>query len=73
MNKLIEIIQGVMKSNSLGAKQITDETNLRSDLGFDSFGLAELTVHIEDEFGIDIFQDGLIETVGEIKNKLKIS
>lgn len=44
--------------------------NLRSDLGLTSFDLAELTVKIEDEFDIDIFEDGLVNTVGEIYAKL---
>lgn len=44
---------------------------LRDDLGFTSFDLAELTVRIEDEFDIDIFEDGIVSTVGDILNKLK--
>ena len=40
-------------------------------LGFTSFDLAELTVRIEDEFDIDIFEDGLVNTVGEIFVKLQ--
>ena len=43
---------------------------LREDLNLDSFDLAELTVKIEDEFDIDIFEEGLVLTVGEILNKL---
>ena len=35
-----------------------------------SFDLAELTVKLEDEYGIDIFEDGLVNTVGEIYAKL---
>lgn len=46
------------------------EDKLRDDLGFTSFDLAELTVNIEDEFDIDIFEDGLVNTVGEIYAKL---
>ena len=41
-----------------------------SDLAFTSFDLAELTVKIEDEFDIDIFEDGLVNTIGEIYAKL---
>ncbi|THC67310.1 acyl carrier protein [Bacteroides fragilis] len=43
----------------------------RDDIGFTSFDLAELTVRIEDEFDIDIFEDGLVNTVGEIIEKLR--
>ena len=49
---------------------LTEEMRLREDLNLDSFDLAELTVKIEDEFDIDIFEDGLVLTVGEILNKL---
>jgi len=40
-------------------------------LGLDSFNLAQLTVEIESEFGVDIFENGVISTVGEIFNQLK--
>jgi acyl carrier protein len=33
--------------------------------------LAELTVRIEDSFGIDIFENGVVATVGEVYDKLK--
>ncbi|MEI7676088.1 MAG: phosphopantetheine-binding protein [Bacteroidales bacterium] len=44
--------------------------NLRSHIGFTSFDLAELTVRIEDEFDVDVFENGLVETVGEVFEKL---
>lgn len=44
--------------------------NLRNDIGFDSFDLAQLTVMIEDEFDVDIFEDGIVLTIGEIVQKL---
>ena len=44
---------------------------MREDYGFTSFDLAELTVNVEDEFDVDIFEDGLVNTVGEIINKLE--
>lgn len=70
--KLLNILNELLQST--GRDKITsinDEMKLREDLGFDSFQLAELTVYIEEEFGIDIFEDGLIATIGEIKAKLK--
>jgi acyl carrier protein len=51
--------------------KLNTNDNLRNDIGFTSFDLAELTVCIEDEFGIDIFEDGLVNTVGELLAKLK--
>jgi acyl carrier protein len=44
--------------------------DLRAELGFDSLDLAELTVRIEKETGIDIFADSFVLTVGEILAKL---
>ncbi len=53
----------------LDSLNLTDD--LRDDLGLDSLDLAELTVRIEDEFGIDIFSNGLINNVGQISEQLK--
>ena len=47
------------------------EYDLRNDLDLTSFDLAELTVRIEDEFDIDIFEDGLVNTIGEVLAKLE--
>jgi len=70
--KVLEILNTVL-NNRAKAKltSITPETHLRDDIGFDSLDLAELTVRIEAEFDIDIFEDGIVNTVGEILNKLE--
>lgn len=69
--KLISILNTVIEDSGLDPlTAINDQMDLRSDIGFDSFNLAELTVHIEEEFGVDIFEDGIVNTVGEIKAKL---
>ncbi len=47
----------------------TNEVNLR-DVGLDSLDLAELTVKIEYKFGLDVFENGLINTFGELYEKL---
>ena len=71
-NKLLLIINQIRLNNGLNLLDIISETDdLRSDIGFNSFDLAELTVRIEDEFDIDIFEDGIVSTVGDILNKLK--
>ena len=69
--KLMEIINSILekKEKTLG-EDIDMSTSLRKDVGFDSFDLAELTVLVEDEFGVDIFADGLVDTLGEIEAKL---
>jgi len=69
--KLMEIINSILekKEKTLG-EDIDMSTSLRKDVGFDSFDLAELTVLVEDEFGVDIFADGLVDTLEEIEAKL---
>jgi len=70
--KVLEIINGIRAAKGLSPfDTVNADTRLREDLGFTSFDLAELTVKIEDEFDIDIFEDGLVNTVGEIFTKLE--
>ncbi len=71
-SKVKEIINEILIAKNLNAIEVLNVTDdLRDDLGLTSFDLAELTVKIEDEFDIDIFEDGLINTVGEIYQKLQ--
>ncbi len=73
MDKLLEIINKVRKNKSLKElNKLEPASDLRRDLGFDSLDLAELTVRIEDEYHVDIFEDGIVNTIGEICNKIKI-
>ena len=67
--EVVNSIRANKEQNTLS--EINDTDRLREDYGFTSFDLAELTVKIEDEFDIDIFEDGLVNTVGEIIEKLE--
>jgi acyl carrier protein len=68
---ILNIINEIRAAKELAPVQtVSAETRLREDLGLTSFDLAELTVKIEDKFDIDIFEDGLVSTVGEIFEKL---
>ena len=70
--KILEIVNMIRATKALvPLETISPSDNLRNDLGFTSFDLAELTVRIEDEFDMDIFEDGLVNTVGEIFVKLQ--
>lgn len=71
--KVIEIIKKIIVENDIESSvdEINDSTLLTNDLGLDSLDLALLTVQIESEFGVDIFENGLISTVGEIFEQLK--
>ncbi len=69
--QLLSIINSIKKNKfEETVAEIFPEQRLREHLNFDSFDLAELTVKIEEEFGIDIFEDGMVSTVSEIYNKL---
>ena len=64
------IINNIRIAKGLNPLDSLSEETLLRDLGLTSFDLAELTVKIEDEFDIDIFEDGLVSTIGEIYAKL---
>ena len=69
--KVLEIINYIRAAKEMApVAELPTDDKLRDDLGLTSFDLAELTVNIEDEFDIDIFEDGLVNTVGEIYAKL---
>lgn len=74
LEKILEVINQIRANKSLVAiSEIKVTSNLRNDIGFDSFDLAELTVRLEDIYDIDIFEDGLVNTVGEILKKLEVN
>lgn len=65
--KILEIINTVLDNRTKEKLMSLDpETHLRNDIGLDSLDLAELTVRIEAEFNVDIFENGVVHTVGEI-------
>ncbi len=71
-NKILMIVNEIRQANNATIlTELHEEDSLRDDLGFTSFDLAELTVRIEDEFDVDIFEDGLVNTIGEIYSKLE--
>ena len=72
MEKLLAIINTVLDNRGKKkVKFISEESSLKSDIGFDSLDLAELTVRIEAEYDNDFFGEGVVSTVGEIMEKLK--
>ena len=67
-NLIKEIIVGI--NEEIDIQNINNSSHLKNDLGLDSFNLAMLTVKIEDEYGIDIFEDGIVTTFSEIMERL---
>ena len=71
MKKILQLINTVLENrDKINIKEISSSSDLRNDCGLDSLDLAELTVRIEAEYDVDIFEDGVITTVGEILDKL---
>lgn len=72
MDKLLEIVNIVLQNRGKRTlKMVSENSSLRDDLGLDSLDLAELTVRIEAEYDVDIFEDGVVTTVGEILAKIQ--
>lgn len=72
MSQLLLIINEMLEESGNATINTLDKTmNLRDDLHLDSFMLAELTVRIEAEFNVDIFENGIVETVGEVLSKIE--
>ena len=72
--KVIKIIREILEENGVDSSVITkinENSILTEDIGLDSFNLAQLTVEIESEFGVDIFENGIISTFGDILKQLK--
>ena len=74
MEKLLEIINIVLDNrDKILVENITTSSNLRADCGLDSLDLAELTVRVESEYDVDIFEDGVVTTVGDILIKIGLN
>lgn len=72
MEKLKGIINTVLSNRGkMIVNQIKETDLLREDLGFDSLDLAELTVRIEAEFDVDIFEDGIVTSISDILKKIQ--
>jgi acyl carrier protein len=70
--KVIAVILEVMDENDkVYDGDILMTSSFRDDLNFDSFDLALLTVKIEDEFDVDIFEDGAIDSLEQLIDKLQ--
>jgi len=64
---ILKIINEILDQEELEKLNKLDPSiSLTKDLKMDSMMLAELTVKIEEETGIDIFENGVVGTIGEI-------
>lgn len=58
------------KENSSLVDELEDDISLTDDLGLESLDLAEMTVRLEDKYGVDVFEDDVVDEVGEVLEKL---
>lgn len=73
MERLLKIINGMLKN--LGVDELNELNKahkLNDDLEIDSISYAELVVNIENEFNVNINQQGRAETVGDIIERLSL-
>lgn len=69
MNTVAERVRKVIAENAnFPLEEVTSEKVLGTDLGMDSLNRFELTIELEDEFGIEITdkESAPLNTVGEI-------
>ncbi|HNR69602.1 MAG TPA: phosphopantetheine-binding protein [bacterium] len=71
MEKLLQIINAMLAAKNRDALvKLERNFSLRNDIGFDSLDLAEITVRVEDAFGVDIFEDGIVDTIGDVLERI---
>ena len=70
LDKAIEIIRETLR---LGDVELTEDTNLKEDLGADSLDLFEVAMAFEEEFDVEIPTEELekFTTIGSIAEYLK--
>ena len=72
MEYLKKIINEILiKNQKSPIESINSKMSLTDDIGFDSLDLAELTVHIEKKYGVDIFEKEIIFTVEQIMDLIE--
>ena len=70
--ELIQILNTVLRHKGGDAVTLVgSEAHLRADLHLDSLDLAELTVRIEERFGVDVFEAGIVHRWGEICERVQ--
>jgi acyl carrier protein len=69
---LKNILNDILKEKEDGSpvSSLNVDTSLTNDLGLDSLDLAEMTVRLEDQYGVDVFEDDVVDEVDEVIEKL---
>ena len=58
------------KDDAYTVDSLDDSMSLTTDLGLDSLDLAEMTVRLEDQYGIDVYEEDVVDEIGEVLEKL---
>lgn len=68
-----ELVKNLVENFNVNKESITLDKNIRTDLGLDSFDVAELSFIIKEKFGIEISQDAYskIRTVKDVVSYIK--
>jgi acyl carrier protein len=71
-SRLLALVNHVRKGRGLAPLPVpVAGADLRGDLQLDSLDLAELTVRIQDKFGVDVFAAGVVRTWGELLQRVE--
>jgi acyl carrier protein len=72
---LLGVVNDILESKDqkTPVDRLPGDLSLTDDIGLNSFDLAEMTVRVEDEYGVDVFEDEVIDTVGEVLSKIQNS
>ncbi len=71
MRNLRTIVEELlMESGKKMSASFGNDTRLREDLGLNSLELAILTVRIEAVYQVDVFEQGLVTTLGEVAERI---
>ena len=69
---LKSILNDILKQKEDGSpvSSLNGDTSLTNDLGLDSLDLAEMTVRLEDQYGVDVFEEDVVDEVDDVIEKL---
>lgn len=69
-NEILSKLKGIIAEQfGVDESEVTESTNFESDLSADSLDIVELTMSLEDEFGLGELEDEALEnlrTVGDV-------
>lgn len=69
--ELLSAVNAVLANNGRPpVDSLAVGSDLRADLGLDSFDLAELAVRLQAKFDVDVFEGGGVRTPAQILEKL---